>query len=50
MGLFWLLLLAFLVCSLWWFALRAAFTADSKQRRMAKKLVEEIKSFLGGQG
>lgn len=49
MALFWLAVLAFVVCSAWWFALKAAFDADSKQRRMAKQLVEEIKSFLGGQ-
>lgn len=49
MALFWLLVLVFLAGSLWWFALRAAFDADSKQRRQAKQLVEEIKAFLGGQ-
>jgi cbb3-type cytochrome oxidase subunit 3 len=47
MAFFWTLVLALMVLMLWYYALRAAFQADSKQRRMAMKLIEEIESWFG---
>jgi hypothetical protein len=47
MEFFWTLVLALIVCMLWWYALRAAFIADSRQRKMAMKLIEEIEGFFG---
>jgi hypothetical protein len=46
MAVFWNLVLATMVLMLWWYALRAAFVADSKQRKMAMKLIEEIEGFF----
>ena len=46
MAFFWTLVLVLLVIMLWYHALRAAFQADSKQRRMAKKLIEEVESWF----
>jgi hypothetical protein len=46
MAFFWTLVLALMVLMLWWYALRAAFHADSKQRKMVNKVIEELESFF----
>jgi hypothetical protein len=46
MAFFWALVLAFLAGMLWYYALQAAFKADSRQRRMANKLIEEVESWF----
>ena len=46
MAVFWNLVLATMILMLWYYALRAAFVADSKQHQMAKKLVEEIEGWF----
>jgi hypothetical protein len=46
MVVFWTLVLAFLVSMTWYYALRAAFVADSRQRHMANKLIEEVESWF----
>jgi hypothetical protein len=46
MAFFWALFLAFLAGMLWYYALRAAFVADSRQRHMANKLIEEVESWF----
>jgi len=43
---FWTILLASLVCVLWYHIAGAACIAESKTRRMTKKLIEEIEGWF----
>jgi hypothetical protein len=49
MAVFWNLVLATMVLMLWWYALRAAFHADSKQRKTMNKVIAEMESWFRGE-
>jgi len=46
MAVFWNLVLATMILMLWYYALRAAFVADSKQRLISRKFIEEMESWF----